>query len=201
LLILVDQPVQYLSPLQADLIEIVRHRYGRRLRWSPISGPMQMMTSFSSTGVGARSRPGPTRGQGSPRAGGAVQPRDRAYTIGVTVLYLAHLLIVLFARLIFDHSWSLRSQLNHALGLSDYVLLSWQARWPSSGAPWARRWRTTPWCGHRPTVIDRTSASNAKAVATVATMYRPSVSRNIFLRPNRSVSWPNSQGPTHAPAT
>ena len=43
--------------------------------------------------------------------------------------------------------------------------------------------------------------ANANAVAVVATMYRPRVMRNSFLRPQRSVSWPKNSAPVQAPAT
>ena len=41
----------------------------------------------------------------------------------------------------------------------------------------------------------------ANAVAIVAARYTPSVIMNSFLRPNRSVNWPNSSAPKQAPAT
>ena len=40
-----------------------------------------------------------------------------------------------------------------------------------------------------------------KAVSTVAIVYSASVMMNSFLRPNRSVSWPNTSAPMQAPAT
>ena len=39
------------------------------------------------------------------------------------------------------------------------------------------------------------------AVSTVPTSRRPSVIRNSFFRPNRSVSWPKNSAPMQAPAT
>ena len=45
------------------------------------------------------------------------------------------------------------------------------------------------------------SGVHANAVAIVAARYTPSVIMNSFFRPKRSVSWPNSSAPKHAPAT
>ena len=42
---------------------------------------------------------------------------------------------------------------------------------------------------------------NDAPVAAVATRYRPSVHRNSFFRPNRSVSCPKNRAPRQAPAT
>ncbi len=47
----------------------------------------------------------------------------------------------------------------------------------------------------------RYQGANAKAVATVATMYTPSVRMKSRLRPKRSVSCPKKSAPMHAPAT
>ena len=43
--------------------------------------------------------------------------------------------------------------------------------------------------------------ANANAVATDATMYSASVSRNSFFRPKRSVNCPKNSAPRQAPAT
>ena len=39
------------------------------------------------------------------------------------------------------------------------------------------------------------------AVSTVAIVYSTKVMMKSFLRPNRSVSWPNTSAPRQAPAT
>ena len=45
------------------------------------------------------------------------------------------------------------------------------------------------------------AALEVNAVATVATRYSSRVAMNSFLRPKRSVSWPNTSAPRHAPST
>ena len=47
----------------------------------------------------------------------------------------------------------------------------------------------------------KNSGVQANAVATVAARYTPSVIMNSLLRPKMSVRRPNSNAPTHAPAT